>query len=130
MTLVTSRALWDAPAIEQDWRFHLGVKLLKTQVETISKKLKCSMEIRAGEGPLALRDAQRLQKVLGAAGFAAEIVIRPVRPTDGLLIETSHATAESALALQSAFLGAGIEAELLVHEKAQPKTVVLHLGEC
>lgn len=93
-------------------------------------RARCKIEIRAtksGEGNSA---ANRLLHALRAGGLEATIITGDTAaPPSALLIESAHEFAGQALALQSAFKGAGLEAQLLVHRKSDPDCIVLHLGD-
>jgi hypothetical protein len=94
----------------------------------LPKKKRCKIEIRAVEGPAGTRAAKRLLSSLNFGGLDVEVVEVASSPREETLIESSHDTAEVALALQSAFLAAGKSVQLVVHQKSKPQVVVLHLG--
>jgi hypothetical protein len=96
--------------------------------KTVRKKTGCKIEIRAVKGSKAWTTGERLMSGLRAGGLKTELVEVPLAPRGELLIESSHVCAEIALSLQSAFLTSGIEVQLLVHNKAKPNQIVLHLG--
>jgi hypothetical protein len=94
----------------------------------LPKKTRCKIEIRAVEGPIGRGAANRLLSSLSFSGLDVKVVEVASSPREEILIESSHETAEVALALQSAFLTAGNAVQLLVHHKSKPQVVVLHLG--
>jgi hypothetical protein len=107
-----------------------------TKAEAVSKylaqaaslKSKRSIEIRTLEGPSNRIIASRLLRSLGAAGIGGSVVEVPTMPTGEMMIECSHEQAALGLALQSAFLGVDIKAQLLVHNKVDSAKVVIYLG--
>jgi hypothetical protein len=96
--------------------------------KTVRKKSRCKVEIRAVKGTEAEGLARRLLATLKAGGIEAELIEVGTSPQGELLIESSHESAEMALGLQSAFLAMGADVQLLVHNRAAPNRIVLHLG--
>jgi hypothetical protein len=94
-----------------------------------SRKSQCSIKIRALAGPgRLLLIANRLSRSLKAAGFKTFVVETTSLPSSDILIESSLEQADAALALQSSFLMAGVQVQLLVHQKPEANLVVIHLG--
>lgn len=96
--------------------------------KSFPKKIRHRIEIRAVAGSAGRTIASRLQKSLELGGLDASIVEVANAPHEEILIESSQQAAGAALALQSAFRAAGIQAQLLVHERTDPNLVVLYLG--
>jgi hypothetical protein len=72
--------------------------------------------------------AEELQGILRQGGIKAVIVPGPGTVREEILIESSQETAAMALSLQTAFLGAGMRTQVLVHRKERPRVVIVHLG--
>jgi hypothetical protein len=96
--------------------------------KSVHKKSRCKVEIKAVKGSASWGTAERLLASLRGGGMDAQIVEVGTEPSGELLIESSHDTAEVALGLQTALLAAGQQVQLLVHKKAKPNRIVLHLG--
>lgn len=97
--------------------------------KAVRSKVRCKLEIRTVTGSQARETAERLVASLRLGGLPAEIVEAGSSPRGDILIETSQECASIALSLQSAFLAWGAPVQLLVHDKTDPKTIVLHIGE-
>jgi hypothetical protein len=97
--------------------------------KSVRGKAKCKIEIRTVAGAKGRQTAERLSATLRLGGLEAEIIETGSSPRGDILIETSPECANTALSLQSAFLAWGAQAQLLVHQKSAPRTVVLHIGE-
>jgi hypothetical protein len=110
-----------------DPQWEAGVLAEQLQ-KSFKGKSRAKLEIRAVAGTEGRATADRLLASLRLGGLDAEIVEVPMSPREEILVECSHDTAGTALSLQSAFLAAGTPVQLLVHNKAKPRTIVLHLG--
>jgi hypothetical protein len=107
---------------------HKAVAVSKHLEKATSLMSKGSIEIRTLEGPNNRIIASRLLRSLGTAGIRGSIVEVPSMPSGEMLIESSHEEAAFALALQSAFQAADIQAQLLVHNRVDSAKVVIYLG--
>jgi hypothetical protein len=96
--------------------------------KSVHKKTGCKVEIRAVKNSTSWVTAERLLASLRSGGMDAVLVEVGTASKGELLIESSHERAEIALALQTALMSSGTDVQLLVHKKAQPNRIVLHLG--
>jgi hypothetical protein len=123
--------MWDAGAGSlnrmNDSQLEIGV-LAEHIKKSVHKKSRCKVEIRAVKGTEAWETAQRLLASLRAGGLDTQMVAVGTAPMGELLIESSHDAAEMALGLQTALMASGKQVQLLVHKKAKPNRIVLHLG--
>jgi hypothetical protein len=97
--------------------------------KAVRSKARCNIEIRTVAGSQSREAAERLAASLRLGGLQAEIVETGSSPRGDILIESSQECASIALSLQSAFLAWGASVQVLVHEKIDPRTIVLHIGE-
>lgn len=104
-----------------------GIMLAEAIRQKIPKKTRCVFEIRTATGGPNRQRAEELRATLRIGGIEAEIVEIGVAREGAILIEGSHETAATIVALQTAFLAAGVSVQLLVHNKADPHRVVIHM---
>jgi hypothetical protein len=97
--------------------------------KTVRNNTRCTIEIRAVANSQAQLTAERLLTSLRLGGLEAQIVEVGSSPRGDILIETSQECASIALSLQSGFLLWGIQVQVLVHAKADPRIIVLHIGD-
>ena len=88
----------------------------------------CRLEIRRTADPKASALARRLAAIFESCGYHTRMLLDPDQTTEGVHLKSHPENAESALSIQSAFHGAGIDCLLSIDPLLSADVVSLQIG--